>query len=214
MKKLVFAAGLFAAVAAFAESTPVMFSLFTPVQAPSRAYDVTGFRLSLLYGDCKNFTGLDIGVVDHTGGDFTGIQIGGVNVVDDRLRGGQLGLVNWVSNDAREWDRQSIGGQLGIFNYAGLLCGYQGGAVNVCGDKFTGLQSGFVNISGDMCGVQCGGAFFGLIGVNVASGKVRGCQIGLVNYAEEMESGLQIGLVNVISRNGWLPVLPIVNGRF
>ena len=130
MKKLVFAASLFAAVAAFAEKTPVMFSLFTPLQVPSRAYDVTGFRLSLLYGDCKNFTGLDIGVVDHTGGDFTGIQIGGVNVVDDRFLGGQLGLVNWVSQEVREWDKQSIGGQLGIFNYAGSFCGYQGGVVD------------------------------------------------------------------------------------
>ncbi len=102
MKRLVFAACLFAAAAASADTTPVMFSLFTPVQAPSRSYDVAGFRLSLLYGDCKGF----------------------------------------------------------------------------------------------------------------ASGRVRGCQIGLFNYAEEMERGMQIGIVNVISRNGWLPVLPIVNGRF
>lgn len=212
MKKFVFAVSLFAAVAAFAEKTPVMFSLFTPVQVPSRAYDVTGFRLSLLYGDCKNFTGLDIGVVDHTGGDFTGIQIGGVNVVDDRFLGGQLGLVNWNSHDVREWDKVSTGAQIGVLNYAGSFCGLQDGIVNVTGDKFSGLQSGFVNFTHDLLGAQCGGYI--VFGVNVASGKVRGCQIGLFNYAEEMESGLQIGIVNVISRNGWLPVLPIVNGHF
>lgn len=214
MKKLVFAACLFAAAAAFAETTPVMFSLFTPVQVPSRAYDVTGFRLSLLYGDCKNFAGLDIGVVDHTGGDFTGIQIGGVNVIDDRLLGGQVGLVNWNSSEVREWDKISTGAQIGLLNYAGSFCGLQGGVVNFTGDSFTGLQSGFFNLTRDMKGLQCGGACFGLIGVNVVSGTMRGCQVGLVNYAEEMGCGLQIGIVNIIARNGWLPVLPIVNGRF
>ena len=136
-----------------------------------------------------------------------------VNVVDDRFLGGQVGLVNWNSSDVREWDRQSIGAQFGGINYAGTFCGYQGGLVNICGDKFTGLQGGFVNCTRDLDGLQCGASWL-IIGVNFASGKVRGCQIGLFNYAEEMESGLQIGFVNVISRGGWLPVLPIVNGRF
>lgn len=214
MKKLVFAVCIAAAAAAFAETTPVMFSLFTPVQAPSRAYDVTGFRLSLLYGDCQEFKGLDISVVGHAGGDFTGIQIGGVDVVGGRFLGGQIGLVNWNSSEAREWDRISTGAQIGLFNYAGSFCGLQNALVNVTGSSFTGLQGGFFNLTGDLNGVQCGGAFFGLLGVNVASGPVRGCQVGLVNYAAEMDRGLQIGLVNVIARNGWLPVLPIVNGRF
>ncbi len=214
MKKLVLAACVVAAAVSFAESTPVMLSLFTPVQIPSSEYDVTGFRLSLLYGDCKNFKGLDIGVVDHTDGDFTGVQIGGVNVIDDRLLGGQIGLVNWNSSDVREWDKISTGAQIGLLNYAGSFCGLQGGIVNVTGDSFTGMQSGFFNLARDMKGLQCGGACFGLIGVNVVSGSVRGCQIGLLNYAEEMECGLQIGIVNIISRNGWLPVLPIVNGHF
>ena len=212
MKKAIFAACLVAAGAAFAESTPVMLSLFAPVQVPSSEYDVTGFRLSLLYGDCKNFAGLDIGVVDHTGGDFTGLQIGGVNVVGGRVLGGQIGLVNWDSTDAREWDKVSTGGQIGLLNYAGSFCGLQDGFVNVTGDSFAGLQSGLVNFTHELRGVQCG--VYLVLGVNVASGPVRGCQIGLVNYAEEMERGLQIGLVNVIARNGWLPVLPIVNGRF
>ena len=212
MKKLIVATCMLAAAAAFAETTPVMLSLFTPVQVPSNEYDVTGFRLSLLYGDCKSFAGLDIGLVDHTGGDFTGVQLGGVNVVDDKFRGGQVGLVNWISNDVREWEKQSIGLQWGAFNYAGSFCGVQDGIVNVNRSTFTGLQSGLVNSTRDLTGVQCG--FYLIFGVNIASGNVRGCQIGLFNYAEEMESGLQIGLVNVISRNGWLPVLPIVNGRF
>ena len=212
MKKLVFAACMFAAAAAFAETTPVMLSLFTPVQVPSSEYDVTGFRLSLLYGDCKSFTGLDIGLVDHTRRDFTGVQLGGVNVVEDQFRGGQIGLVNWISHETRAWERQSVGVQFGVFNYAGSFCGLQDGVVNVNNGKFTGLQSALLNSTVDLSGMQCG--YYLFLGVNIASGRVRGCQLGLFNYAEEMESGLQIGLVNVISRNGWLPVLPIVNGRF
>lgn len=29
-----------------------------------------------------------------------------------------------------------------------------------------------------------------------------------------MEKGVQIGLVNIISRNGWMPLFPFVNGSF
>ena len=95
MKKIIAVAGMLVAGMLFADTTPIMVSLVTPVQAPSSDYDVTGFRLSLIYGDCQEFTGLDIGIVDHADRDFTGIVIGGVNIADGRLYGGQLGLVNW-----------------------------------------------------------------------------------------------------------------------
>ena len=38
-----------------ADTTPVMVSLVTPIQVPSRDYDVTGLRLSLIYGECESF---------------------------------------------------------------------------------------------------------------------------------------------------------------
>ena len=59
---------------------------------------------------------------------------------------------------------------------------------------------------------QCG--FYFLLGVNVVNRSMRGCQIGLVNYAHRIDGGLQVGLVNIAPRNGWLPILPIVNGHF
>ena len=212
MKQIMAVAGMLAAGMLFADITPIMVSLVTPVQAPSSDYDVTGFRLSLIYGDCREFTGLDIGIVDHTDLDFTGLVIGGVNIADGRVYGGQLGLINWNGHDNRKWDRRSIGAQLGIFNYAATFCGQQGGFANVAGRSFTGLQSGFLNSTRDLDGLQCG--FYLLSWLNMASGTMRGCQIGLVNYAEWVDGGLQIGLVNIISENGWLPVLPIVNGHF
>ena len=212
MKKIIAVVGMLAAGMLFADTTPIMVSLVTPVQAPSSDYDVTGLRLSLIYGDCEEFTGIDIGIVDHTGLDFTGLVLGGVNIADGRLYGGQLGLVNWNGHHDRKWGRRSIGAQVGIFNYADTFCGLQDGIVNVTSRSFAGLQSSFLNSTRDLTGLQCGAYF--LLGVNMASGGIHGCQIGLVNYAERVDSGLQIGLVNIISEEGWLPVLPIVNGHF
>ena len=212
MKKCMSLVCLMATGALFADTTPVMVSLVAPVQVPSYRYDVTGFRLSLIYGDCQNFVGLDIGIVGNARKDFTGLAIGGVNIVGDRFYGGQLGLINWNSNDDLPWERRSIGAQLGLLNYADTFCGLQESLVNISGGKFTGLQTGFISCANDLYGLQCG--FYFLLGVNVVSGAMRGCQIGLVNYAQRIDGGLQIGLVNVAPQNGWLPVLPIVNGHF
>lgn len=211
-KNIVRGACALVASVALADTTPVMVSLVTPVQVPSRSYDVTGFRLSLIYGDCHNFTGLDIGVAQRASGTFTGVALGGANIARERLRGGQVGLVNWCCDRNAAWADRSTGAQIGLVNYAGSFCGLQSGLANVTDGAFAGLQDGLINWAGDMYGLQCG--FYFLIGVNAAHGNVRGCQIGLVNFAERMDSGLQIGLLNFIANDGWLPVLPIVNGHF
>ena len=212
MKKTLAALCAMSACVAFADSTPVMVSLVTPVQAPSSDFDVTGFRLSLIFGASQDFAGLDIGISQYSAGDFTGVAVGGVNVAGGRILGGQIGLVNWGSDRNATWEDRSTGAQIGIFNYAGAFCGLQEGVVNITPGGFCGLQSGIVNNSGNCYGVQCG--YYFIFGVNIADGNVRGCQIGLLNYAETMESGMQIGLINIISKNGWAPVLPIVNGHF
>ena len=195
-----------------ADTTPVMVSLVTPIQVPSRDYDVTGLRLSLIYGECESFAGLDIGVINTTRMDFTGLALGGINCVGDRLYGAQVGLVNWNGNGDTAWERRSVGAQVGILNYSDTFCGLQDGYVNISGNSFTGLQTSLVNCAHDMYGLQCG--FYFIFGVNVASGSLHGCQIGLVNYADTVESGCQIGIINIISHNGLLPVFPIINGSF
>lgn len=210
--KTLVAAFAFAAGAALADTTPVMVSLVNPVQAPGDAFEVEGFRLSLIYGACSRFTGLDIGVAGYSAGDFTGIAVGGVNVARGRLLGGQIGLVNWNCFGKTSWNNRPYGAQIGLVNYAEELGGHQFGAINVSGRSMTGLQYGFVNCTDELMGVQMGFEF--LFGVNVAGGNVRGLQVGLVNYADTMEKGLQIGILNIISRNGWAPILPIVNGCF
>ena len=214
MKRLIVAAVVAAAGFAFADSTPVMVSLLTPVQAPSSDYDVAGLRLSLVYGQCERFKGFDIGIVNRTAGDFFGFSLGGVNVVNGRVLGGQVGLVNCNSLGGTEWRNRPIGAQIGLVNYADEFCGMQWGVINASGSLFTGHQCGLVNIAEDIAGFQGSIFFYGLICVNVATGPVRGCQLGLITYADEMDTGLQIGLVNIIARGGWFPVLPIVNGNF
>ena len=195
-----------------AESSPVMLSLFSPVQYPSARSDVAGLRLSLLYGECADFAGLDIGLVGRATGDFRGFSIGGANIVSERLFGLQVGFVNWNSNGNDDPSRRSIGVQYGVINSADSFLGLQDGWINISPGDVSGLQYGFINCASDVTGAQCGS--FLLLGVNVAVGRVSGCQVGIVNYAGEMQSGLQIGIVNVIARNGFFPVLPIVNGGF
>ena len=105
------------------ESHPVMLSLFDPVQWPSSQSDVGGFRLSLLYGQCDDFAGLDIGLVGRATGDFNGLSIGGANIVSRRLVGLQVGLVNWNSNGDESSARRSLGVQYGLINYADSFLG-------------------------------------------------------------------------------------------
>ena len=205
------ALAVFAAGAVVAKETPAMVSLVTPVQAPGGNYDVKGLRLSFIYGECRQFTGLDIGVANRTEGDFTGLALGGANIVGDRIYGAQLGLVNWNGNSDRAMERRTIGAQIGLLNYSDSYCGLQDGFANISSGSFYGLQSSLVNYAKEMRGVQTG--VYLIFGVNVA-GYMSGCQIGLVNYAERVDCGCQIGLVNIIARGGWMPVFPLVNGSF
>lgn len=205
------AAAAFPSVCAEA-GRPVMLSLLNPVQWPTSQSDVGGFRLSLLYGECADFAGLDIGTVGRASGDFNGLAIGGANVVSRRLVGLQVGFVNWNSNGDESPACRSIGVQYGFMNYADSLLGLQDGWINVSSGNVSGLQYGFLNCAGDVHGGQCGSLI--VLGVNVAAGSVGGCQIGMLNYAGKMDYGVQIGLVNVIASGGFFPVLPIVNGGF
>ena len=211
IKNLLAAVCVVAAGVVFADSTPVMVSLVNPLQVPSSSYDVEGLRLSLIYGQCANLTGLDIGIVNNTRSDFAGVALGGANIAGGKMRGGQIGLVNVNKNAISDWGSRSIGAQIGLVNYANSFCGVQDGVVNVSSKDFSGLQSSFLNTTGSLQGAQLG--FYVIFAVNVAD-RVTGCQIGLVNYAGYVDSGLQIGLVNINKGNGWAPVLPIVNGGF
>jgi hypothetical protein len=117
--------------------TPFMFSLFNPAQVPSEEWDVGGLRLDLLYGKCRNLTGLDVGLVNCTTGNETGLAVGLVNTVGKRFTGLQVGLVN-VADKASALQVGLYNGsddmsgiQIGLINNTRLMRGFQVGLVNV-----------------------------------------------------------------------------------
>lgn len=131
------------------------------------------------------------------------------NVVNGSMTGLQLAEVNYVRNHMR-------GVQLG----AGLVT-----ALNLAGDM-TGAQINVgilaMNYSGNVHGAQiniglCGnhardveGAQVGLT-LNTAR-KLRGFQLGLINYAGELR-GIQVGLLNLSREDTW-SAYPLLHARF
>lgn len=124
-----------------------------------------------------------------------------------------VGLVNGTAGD-------STGLCLGFLNYADNYKGAQFGLVNYTKQDSTGWGGcfffSFMNYTG--------GAMKGLYGgvVNY-SGSLTGLDLGLVNYVEDGDSGIQVGLVNIIHNNkSWFGDLPnslapwmiFVNWRF
>jgi len=97
---------------------------------------------------------------------------------------------------------------LGLVNQTtGTQTGVQWGCVNLTDGGFKGWQSGFVNVTnGSSLGLQTAA-------VNYHLGHFNGLQFSIVNYAATLK-GLQIGLINVIGKGGFLPVFPIFNFDF
>ena len=86
------------------------------------------------------------------------------------------------------------------------MYGIQGALVTVNYDTLVGVQFGGVNLArGSVTGVQ--------LGIYNQVEDLHGVQLGFVNNARHISKGLQVGLVN-IAKNGWFPVMVLVNGRF
>jgi len=100
------------------------------------------------------------------------------------------------------------GFDFGFVNHTtGKEVGIQLGMINLTDNGFTGWQDSFVNITKGMSvGLQTGT-------VNYHDGHFNGLQISIVNYAATLK-GLQIGLINVIGKGGFLPVFPFFNFDF
>ena len=100
------------------------------------------------------------------------------------------------------------GFDLGLVNHTtGIHTGVQWDFVNITDGGVTGWQSGFVNVSkGSSVGLQTGT-------VNYHTGHFEGLQFSIVNYSATLK-GLQLGLINIIGKGGFLPVFPIFNFDF
>ena len=106
-----------------------------------------------------------------------------------------LGVVNGSTGD-------SVGLSWAlILNYADNYTGIQWAPINYTKGDFLGWQAGIVNyVGGSMQGLQSGA-------VNYA-GRLTGLQFGFLNYAASVESGLQLGLLNLMPQNRWFSGLP------
>ena len=100
------------------------------------------------------------------------------------------------------------GFDLGLVNQStGIQKGVQWGGVNLTDGGVTGWQAGFVNISkGSSVGLQTAT-------VNYHDGHFKGLQFSIVNYAATLK-GLQLGLINIIGKGGFLPVFILFNFDF
>jgi len=87
-------------------STPLMLSLIAPVQVPQATWDVKGLRLNILYGDCREMLGLDLGVAGRSR-EARALQINVLNMTET-LKGLQIGVINYTHT--------AVGVQIGLVN--------------------------------------------------------------------------------------------------
>ena len=131
MKKVLFAvAVVLAAVSLRADADGYfMLSVFSPGQLPTPTSSIYGGRLSLIYGECHELYGLDLGLCGYVRERMYGAQLDALwNGVGTDMAGCQLGLVNTAEGDA-------FGLQLGLVNVTDHLYGCQLGLVNVVTDR-------------------------------------------------------------------------------
>ncbi|MDR0645575.1 MAG: hypothetical protein LBG46_00875 [Elusimicrobiota bacterium] len=125
-----------------------------------------------------------IGLIDNNTPAVHGVDLNLFSARTDELRGLQSA---WIYNRATDMK----GLQYSIVTRTDNAVGVELGVANFAG-TFTGLQYGFYNKADNFTGLQ----------------------LGFVNNINTIDKGLQIGLVNIIHNNGWLPFMVIVNGRF
>ena len=129
-------------------ATGLQLSLFPPAQIFNESYDVSGLRLSLIYGRNQNVRGLDLGLVNEAKGEAEGLQLGLVNLAGS-LRGVQISAINSAT------DAEGGAFQLGVFNRSETFRGFQCGVFNMTGEM-QGLQLGLINFCENTSGVQIG----------------------------------------------------------
>lgn len=156
---------------------------------------VTGVQLSLLAsiikGELSGVQGsLGLGLIL---GDGYGLQLAPVNLALHDFHGmqGSLGL-NLVRGSSMGIQLSSI--NIALSEQVGLQAGL---ALNVSAHS-RGVQLGSVNLTQQVTGAQLGA-------INVATGRVHGFQLGVINYAEEAD--VSIGLLTLTKKGGIHPSL-------
>lgn len=159
--------------------------------APAFAGDTGILKLSL-------WDNVAVALPNHT--DYvTGLNIG-IGAKTDKVDGVQWDLISSKAGKVRGINTAWI------YASANEVYGVESGLVAINNRKLVGLHGGWINIAhGELTGAQ--------LGLYNQVADLHGLQLGLVNNAKHISKGLQIGLVN-IAKNGWFPVMVLVNGRF
>lgn len=133
--------------------TPFALGVVYPAQLPPGTVSVGGLRLNLLYSECADMDGLDIGaLLSVVNGNTRSLQI--APIVWDKCDGAgwQIGAVEVVNNcydgiqiGAVEYGREMNGLQIGVYNGSENYQGLQIGLVNYA-RNCNGMQIGLVNV--------------------------------------------------------------------
>lgn len=179
----------------WAATSPLAIGIVNPVQFPPDDFNITGARISLLWGQHRDVSGLDFGLIGNTTTQkFTGLAVSGV--------------FNHTENQATILGLQFAG--LGNYNEQKTnVYGLQvalGANYNKAESQVVGFQLAAANLSENttVYGAQ--------LGIYNSAREVYGLQIGVINSATNLH-GLQIGLLN-FHQQGLFVVSPILNAGF
>ena len=154
----------------------------------------------------KSVTGVEVELASSMSNDVSvcGAKVGGFLCFASEMIGVQVGLGSQCENEVN-------GIQIGGFS---SLCtnevnGIQIGGICCGAGKMRGVQiAGLISAGDKMSGLQIGA-------INYFIKDVSGVQIGVFNYAgEKSDNCLQIGVVNWLSANETMKIVPFVNFRF
>ncbi|MDJ0853362.1 MAG: hypothetical protein QNK04_33775 [Myxococcota bacterium] len=143
--------------------------------------NVSGFRLSLLYGENEKMGGLDLGLL---------------SLSSSRNRSGAA----IIAGISRTKGRSSGLNSALIITHEGEATGVNASFINIVKTLKSGLNIGFLNITEGFSSADLSG-----LGISDRSNV----QVGFVNVTRKIEK-FQFGFLN-IAENGFLPVFPIVN---
>ncbi len=195
----------------------LQFAIWSPGELPTPEYRIDGLRLTLFYGQSRNFRGLDfcpVYGVTRTRGNFTGLGLNGVSIVEQSMTGWQFGFFSSYTAETMTGlqtavfyngtDGKARGIQLAaLVNDAGTANGLQLGALANVANTVNGLQlPAIYNGADEANGIQVG------LWNNV-NDDMNGLQVGLVNVSSGLD-GLQLGLINV-NFGGPIPFFPFLN---
>ena len=189
---------------------------------------ISGFEI----GGLANITESNVkggqvaGLVNVVNGQINGLQLAGIfNYTFSKITGAQISGIGNISN--HDVDGLQLAGisnnNKGAINGVQLsgvlntnlrkITGLQlAGIANIQVDKISGCQiSGIYGIASDIKGVQLSGIMshttHDVSGVQISSilnkaRKLNGVQFGIVNIADSIENGVQVGLFNIV-KNGY-----------